>query len=728
MAISLTRSQQSIIQGYCLLRQAQTPIASDEIEKRLESIDSEMPVDASLRQFALADDVRCEFKARQKHHRIQGQLPLLVENHEGDWVLVFQQTDNSFLIKHFDQAIPETVSMDDFNDTLTGRTLKVIDREGQKTQFRFNARWFIPHLLTYKHFIGELLVSALCIQCLALCIPLFFQVVMDKVIVNQAYDTLFVIGIAMAMVVITEYLLNIIRQYLSTHTSTRIDAKLGALLYEHLLKLPLGYFKSRSVGVTVMRVSQLNSIREFMTGAANTLILDCLFLWVFFAVMFLYSPLLAAIVLATIPLCFLVVWIITPRLQARLMMLYKAAAINSAFLTESLSNIETVKAHAVERPMGQTFEHQARDTMLANFYVAKLMHTQDFWVQFFQKLALAGVIYFGAKMVIAVELTIGQLIAFNMMAQHAMQPILKLTQLWRDFVQTKVSLMQIGDVLNTHPESNPNGIDGGDINEGNEKDNTEKSGLSLEVENVSFRYQTEQPFILQGLSLSVTAGSQVAIIGESGSGKSTLVKLLQKLYVAESGRLTFDEQSIEDWNLTRLRRQIAVVSQETFLFNRTIRDNIALLKPKASLDDIIEVAKVARAHEFILGLDEGYNTLVEEGGHSLSGGQKQRIAIARALLSQPRVLVFDEATSALDESTQSDLMQQIAGLSYQPTQIYIAHRLSSIKQVDQIFLLKDGRVAESGSHESLFKQSGSLYRSLWESQNQLNLSVDSVEE
>ncbi|MCY4045557.1 MAG: ABC transporter transmembrane domain-containing protein [Cellvibrionales bacterium] len=725
MAVSLSKSQHSLIAGYCLLRQADHPIAPDEVSRRLSMLHSDDSDDALLGAFSSADDVQLINKQEKNLKALKKQCPLLVENQDGVWLLLFQQVDDKALVKSSDQPMPEWVEAQALFAELSGNTFRVVDKQPSKTSFRWNARWFIPHLLRYKGFIGELLLSALCIQLLALCIPLFFQVVMDKVIVNQAYDTLYVICLAMAMVVVTECMLSITRQYLATHTSTRIDARLGALLYKHLLTLPLGYFTSRSVGVTVMRISQLNSIREFMTGAANTLVLDCLFLWVFFAVMLLYSPQLTGVVFATLPLCFLVVWVITPRLQARLMALYQAAAVNSAFLTESVNNIETIKAHAVERQVVQRFEHQTRDTLLANFYVAKLMHAQDFWVQLFQKLALAAVIYLGAKKVIAVELTVGQLIAFNMMAQHAMQPILKLTQVWRDFVQTKVSLMQIGDVLNTLPEPNPNPSEPNPSEPKSvsetvpESDLVASKGLSLGVENLYFRYHANQPHILKGVSLSIASGERVAIIGESGSGKSSLVKLIQKLYVAESGSLSIAEKPLDQWYLPHLRQQVAVVSQETFLFNRTVRENIALLNAKANLDEIIHVATVAGIHDSIMRLEEGYNTLIEEGGRSLSGGQKQRIAIARALLSQPNLLIFDEATSALDEMMQQTLMTSVAALPSKPTQIYIAHRLSSIKTVDKIIVLKAGQVAESGSHTELINAPDSIYRALWESQQSL---------
>ncbi len=698
------RELSSLIESYCLLIQSFNPLSLEALQARINSEVSHNR--QALYKALFSPEAHKWAEKRLSVSKLQAQqLPCLVKSHEGEWFLLFKRAGDQFLIKRVSKELPEQVSFAELEAIYTGYVITFKQSIKQAGIGYFDIRWFLTEIVHFKRFIPELLASAFCIQLLALMMPLVFQVITDKVIVNQATETLTVLMIALIVMTLMECLLQCSRQYVAAHTANRIDVALGKRLYDHMIRLPLLYFQSRSTGVTVMRATQLTPIREFITGAANTLVLDLFFLLAFLAVMALYSPWLAGLVALSIPLCLLVSVLITPRLQSELFTLYQATATNTAFMTEAVRGIQTVKSEALEPQVGRTFDVQTKDIVLSNFKVARLMQQQDFWIQLIQKLTLALVLWFGAKKVMSFELSIGQLIAFNMMAQHAMQPVTKLAHLWRDFVQAKISLLQIQDVLNTdaEPESAPDNNDlqiKGDIT----------------FNQVTFRFKLQHDPIVKAVSIQIEQGQSVAIIGESGSGKSTLVKLLTGLYVPESGDIEIDGQSLHAFPIAKLRQQIGVVSQDAMLFKKTIRENIALGRPSTPLSEIVEAAKQAGAHEFILQMDQGYDTVVDEGGWSLSGGQKQRLAIARALLQKPPVLVFDEATSALDEKTQHSVQQNLFNQASHCTMIMIAHRLSTIRHCDQIIVMRQGQVIERGTHEALMADNNTHYAKLWQYQ------------
>ncbi len=550
-----------------------------------------------------------------------------------------------------------------------------------------------------------MLAASAILQLFALISPLFFQVVMDKVLVHNAVSTLDVLVTVLIAVAVFEILLQTLRQYLATRTAARIDAKLGSNLYRHLIDLPMSYFKSRSVGVTVMRVNELNAIREFITSTANTLIIDLAFTVIIFVVMFYYSPLLTLIVAASIPCYIVVSFFITGPLQKKVEDLGRDSAVNNSFLTEALTGVETVKALALESQMIRRWEYQTRDFVHSNFKVQELSQLSSALIQVISKVTMVLILWVGARKVIGLELSIGQLIAFNMMANHVSQPIIRLTELWRNFVQARVSVERLGDVLNTLPEVN-----------------TSQSGFQespkghITFQNVSFRYQQDGPSILDNISLNIPAGKMVAFVGKSGSGKSTITRLIQKLYVPEKGRVLLDGQNIAAVDPLQLRQSMSIVLQDNFLFNRSVRDNISIMNPAASLDEVVEAAKHAGAHEFILELQDGYDTILAEGGASVSGGQRQRIAIARSLLTSPTVLIFDEATSALDDHSQAIIKENMNTIRENRTVILIAHRLSTVRDCDCIFVLDNGRIVEAGSHDQLLEKQDGAYKDLWQLQ------------
>ncbi|WGR69669.1 MULTISPECIES: type I secretion system permease/ATPase [unclassified Bradyrhizobium] len=568
---------------------------------------------------------------------------------------------------------------------------------------RFDITWFLGAIHKYRRLLTEVLAASLGLQLFALASPLFFQVVIDKVLVHRSMSTLDVLAVGLVAIALFETILGILRTYVFSHTTNRIDVELGARLFRHLLALPIGYFQARRVGDSVARVRELENIRNFLTSSALTLVIDLLFATIFIAVLFFYSPALAWIVLLSLPVYVAISAGATPQFQRRLDEKFQRGAENQAFLVESVTGIETLKAMAVEPQMQRRWEQQIAGYVAASFRVTSLANVASQSVQFVSKLASAAILYFGAKLVISGDLTVGELVAFNLIAGRVSAPVLRLAQTWQDFHQARLSIARLGDILNTETEPlySPS-----------------KMALAavrghITFEHVTFRYRIDGPEVLRDVHLHVPANQVIGIVGSSGSGKSTLAKLVQRLYVPERGRVLVDGIDVAQVDPAWLRRQIGVVLQDSILFNCSIRDNIAFADPATSTERVIEAATMAGAHNFILQLPNGYDTTVGERGSSLSGGQRQRIAIARALVTDPRILIFDEATSALDYESESIVQQNMTKISQGRTVLIIAHRLSALRIADRIITIEDGRLIEDGSHQDLIKSGGrysNLYR------------------
>jgi len=570
---------------------------------------------------------------------------------------------------------------------------------------RFDFSWFVPSLVKYRRLFGEVLVVSLFLQLFALVSPLFFQVVMDKVLVHRGLTTLDVLVIGLAVVVVFESILTLLRTYVFSHTTSRIDVELGARLFRHLVSLPLAYFQSRRVGDSVARVRELENIRSFLTGNAMTLVLDVAFSVIFIAVMFVYSVPLTLIVLVSLPLYVGLSLLLVPVLRARLNEKFARGAESQALLVETVSGIQTVKANALEPAIARRWDNQLAGYVSASFRTQTLASYGHEGINLIGKLVSAVTLWYGARLVIEQQLTVGQFVAFNMFAQRVTQPIMRIAQLWTDFQQTGISMARLGDILNTRTEVPPATA-------------AQLPSLKgrVQFDAVTFRYRPEAPPVLQALSVDVRAGEVLGIVGRSGSGKSTLAKLVQRLYVPEQGRVLVDGIDISLIDAAQLRRQIGVVLQENLLFHRSVRENIAITDPAAPIDAVVRVAQLAGAHEFISELPEGYDTVVGEQGASLSGGQRQRIAIARALFTNPRILIFDEATSALDYESEAVLQRNMAAICEGRTVVVIAHRLSSVRHTNRIIVLDKGRVVEEGSHDALVRDANSLYAHLWSMQ------------
>jgi subfamily B ATP-binding cassette protein HlyB/CyaB len=555
----------------------------------------------------------------------------------------------------------------------------------------------------YRRLLGEVLIASFFLQVFALLTPLFTQVVIDKVLVHKGFTTLHVLAAGMVILALFDALLGGLRTYLFAHTTNRIDVGLGAHLFRHVLSLPLAYFEARRVGDTIARVRELEHIRQFLTTNSVTVVVDVVFTIVFLVVMCFYSTTLTLIVLGSLPLYAILSVVITPIIRIRLNEKFNRGAENQAFLVESVSGIQTVKALAVEPPLQRRWEEQLAGYVQASFRTTSLITIAGQIAGFIQKVTTIAILWTGAYLVIGSELSIGQLVAFTMFSGQVTGPLLRLVNLWQDFQQVGISLQRLGDVLNTRPEPSyhPNRTTLPQI-----------AGL-ISLENVTFRYRPDGPAVLQQVSMTIPAGQVIGIVGRSGSGKSTIAKLLQRLYVPERGRVFVDGVDLAQVDPAWLRRQVGVVLQENFLFNRSVRDNIALTDPGLSMDRVLQAARLAGAHEFILDLPEGYDTVVGEQGCSLSGGQRQRIAIARALVANPRILIFDEATSALDYESEATIQRNMHQIATGRTVIIIAHRLSTVRPAHRIFVLDKGLIVEDGPHDELLKANGFYSRLHW---------------
>ncbi len=611
--------------------------------------------------------------------------------------LLVGKTDREKALVQAPGSRPRLMLRAEFEAEWDGRLLLVTRRAGLlNLARRFDLTWFLGAVLKYRHLLSEVLVASFFLQVFALVSPLFFQVVIDKVLVHRTETTLDVLVAGLACIALFEAIMGGLRTYLFAHTTNRIDVELGARLFRHLLALPLAYFQARRVGDSVARVRELENIRTFITSSALTLVIDLVFTVVFLAVMFVYSAVLTFVVIAAFPFYIAISALATPVFRQRLDEKFQRGAENQAFLVESVTGVETLKSMAVEPQMQRRWEEQLAAYVSASFRVLSLGNMATESVHLINKIVTALILFFGARFVMDGSLTVGELVAFNMLANRVNSPVLRLAQIWQDFHQARLSVERLGDILNTPPE--PQFAPG-------------RAALpplkgDIAFEHVSFRYRIDGPEILSDVSFTIPAGQIVGIVGPSGSGKSTLAKLIQRLYVPEAGRVLIDGTDLALADPAWLRRQTAIVLQENILFNRSLRDNIALAEPSVPMAQVIAAAKLAGAQDFILQLPEGYDTIIGERGATLSGGQRQRIAIARALISNPKVLIFDEATSALDYESERAIQANMAAIAKGRTVIIIAHRLSTVRSVHRILTLDQGRLAEDGTHDQLVKSGG----------------------
>lgn len=628
-------------------------------------------------------------------------LPALANGPAG-WFVIAQVSGDEAIIQppclSLDGVQPQIlkVTRDALQAMWSGELVLIATREGMGGVSRaFDVSWFIPQIVKYKRLIGEVLLVTLAINVLGLASPLFFQNVIDKVLVHNTLDTLTILVLGFGVVSVWETLFGWLRTRLYSRTSQKIDVELGTKLFRHLLGLNLSYFEARRVGDIAMRVRQLETIREFLTNASLTVLVDPFFTILFLIVMWVYSPTLFLIAALAIPCYAAVAFFITGPLRARIEEKFERSAANNALLVESIGGIQTVKAGAVEPQWQDRWDRQLAGYSQVNQKVIDLGNTGSQLIQLISKINMVLILYFGAQAVIEKDLTVGGLVAFNMFAQRVSGPVIRIAQLWQDFQQVRIAVERLGDVLNQPIEPGSGSRIALPAVKGH-----------VAFEGVKFRYGLEGAWTLEDVDLTIPAGATLGIVGSSGSGKSTLTKLLQRLYVPASGRVLIDGVDIAQIDPAWLRRQIGVVLQENLLFNRSIRENIALANPAMPLERVMEAANLAGAHEFIVRLPQGYDTPVEERGTNLSGGQRQRLAIARALVTRPRILILDEATSALDAESEEIVQKNLKAIAEGRTVIIIAHRLSAVRQCDMLITLEAGQIVERGSHAELLAANG----------------------
>ncbi|CDL83580.1 peptidase domain-containing ABC transporter [Xenorhabdus szentirmaii] len=646
----------------------------------------------------------CNIKIKNKHSinkRLDSiPLPAILFTNEGEPFILAKYDEQRVLIQNPHQEAPEILDKAEFINSWSGRWIKI-----KQNSNRFNIRWFIPEFVRQKKNLTEILLFSFVLQILALISPLVVQVVMDKVLVHQAFSTLDVLIFGLITAGLIEVLLRGLREYQYAHTANRIDIKLGLKLVQHLFGLPLLFFKSRQVGAIVTRVRELETVREFLTGSMFTLCIDVLFMFVFIYVMSQLSGVLTLVFLLSIPAYALLAWWVTPKIEQAVEKQFTHAAINTSFLTETVSGAETLKSLAVEPRFIRRWDSQTEKMVSTSYTVQQWDNRSSHLVMLLQKVTSAVIIWLGASEVLSLHMTIGQLIAFNMMVSHTQQPLAKLVQLWGQFIRSRIAIDKLGDMLNLPTEQQSGNA------------HVALQG-AVSFTDIVFRYQPDLPPAINHFTLDIRSGETVGIVGTSGSGKSTLARLLLRLYTPEHGSIMLDGIPLQQLDIESIRQQIGIVLQENFLFNKTVHENLSQSCPDAPLSAIIEAAKLAGAHDFILKLPMGYDTVIAEGGQSLSGGQRQRLAIARTLLSDPRILILDEATSALDDESQAIIQSNMASIARGRTVITIAHRLSTIRQCDRIIVLHQGQIIEQGSHDQLLQQ-GKHYRKLWQLQQEL---------
>ena len=620
-------------------------------------------------------------------------LPALANGPDG-WFVIGHLLADGVVIERPGRAA-EKVDRDRLDSLWSGELVLVAVREAADGAGRFGFGWFIPQIVRYRRLIGEVLLVTCVLNLLGLASPLLFQNVIDKVLQHNAVSTLNVLAIGFVAVAVWEAAFGWIRTRVYAETSQKIDVELGARVFRHLLALPLDYFERRRVGDTVTRVRQLETIREFLTNASLTVLVDPLFTVVFMVAMIAYSPALFGIVAVSLVGYVAVSMTLTRPLRARVEQKFERGAASNALLTESVSGIQTVKAAAVEPQWQDGWERQIAAYSAASLRVTALSSTGTQLVELIAKLSFAAILFFGAKQVMGGTMSVGALVAFNMFAQRVSGPVIRMAQIWQDFQQVRISVERLGDILNHPVERQASANADMPVMKG-----------AVRFEGVRFRYAPDTPPVLNDVTFTLPAGMSLGIVGSSGSGKSTLTKLLQRLYVAEGGRVSVDGIDVAQADPAWLRRHIGVVLQENILFNRTIRDNIALANPAMPLERVMRAARLAGAHDFIAEQPQGYDTPIVERGVNLSGGQRQRIAIARALVTDPRILILDEATSALDAESEEIIRRNLKAIAKGRTVLVIAHRLSAVRDCDRIITIERGRIVEGGTHAELITKGG----------------------
>ena len=663
------------------------------------------------RSEGLADSIdlcRCALwiglRARQNYSTIDRlsalPLPALMLTAQG-WMVLEKVDGDRLTVFMPDQADSCEYSRQEFSEFWQGELILLAEALDIPKKTKFGLAWFVPSIRKHASQFRYVLLVSLMLQLIALVTPLLFQNVIDKVLVSRSLSSLQVLGIAMLALAVFEPIYGFLRSWLFANLASKTNSELSSRLYQHLITLPLTYFQQRQTGEIIARVREMSQIRQFLTGSALSMVLDLAFVGLFLAVMFTYAAKLTFLVIGSLVLYFIFWLLVGPALRARVTREYELGADNTAFLIESVTGIETIKTTATELSFLRQWERQLASFVRASFRAKVVGILAGQGIGLIQKLTSALVLWWGVTLVIEGLLTPGELVAFNMLAGNVTQPILRLAQIWQDFQHTLISLRRIGDILDEDTEQGSGGLA-----------SVPKLAGGVSFSGVRFRYHADGQEVLRNLNIDIKPGEFIGITGPSGSGKSTLTRLLQRLYIPQHGQVLVDGIDLAIADPVALRRNMSVVLQESLLFSGTIAENIRLCSPLASDAEVMQAASLAGADEFIREQAEGYNAQVGEKGGRLSGGQRQRIALARALITNPRILLLDEATSALDYESEAAVMANMDTISQGRTVISIAHRLNTLRYADRILVLDKGEIVEQGTHQQLLDQDGT-YANLW---------------
>lgn len=653
--------------------------------------------------------VRMQFDAFSK---LREAFPLLAELANGNWVVVANvvtMTDGQQRVGVIDPlaARPEALmlSREQFEKSWSGNVvlLKRVFRLRDSEQ-PFGIRWFIPEIIKQRSLFRDVAIAALVLYGLGLVTPIFFQLVIDKVLAHQSYATLTVLSIGIVIALMFEATFTFLRRYLLLYATNKIDVRVSTRTFSHLLNLPIALFEHAPAGLLIKHMQQAGRIREFLTGRLFLGLLDALSLIVFVPVLLLYSVKLTMVVLGFTALVGLTVFMLIGPFQRRLQKLYQAEGERQALLVETVHGMRAVKSLALEPRQRRVWDDQSAEVISERYHVEKISALAQSLTGLLEKLMGVAIIVIGALDAFAGVMTVGTLVAFNMLANRVSGPLVQIVTMVHEYQEVSLSVRMLGEVMNQRPERFGMG-----------------SGLrpeikgEIEFSGVSFHYGPDRAPALDEVSFKIEPGTVFGLVGKSGSGKTTITRMIQGLYPVQQGLLKIDGADCREIDLVHLRKSIGVVLQDSFLFKGTVRDNISIAKPDATIDEIAAAARLAGAEEFIERLPRGLETDLEENASNLSGGQKQRLAIARALITDPKLLIFDEATSALDPDSEAIIRQNLRRIAEGRTVIIVSHRLSTLTDADAILVMERGKVSDVGRHEELVSRC-MTYRHLWNQQ------------
>ena len=646
-----------------------------------------------------------EYSGLTKKDLPQMVFPILIRMKDGNCLVItnYQENGEMYIIDPTFSQEAVHANGEKVLEMWTGEAILFTRRyEMEKKTGKFGFRWFMPVVGKYRKYLKNVLFVSFLLQLLGLAGPFFTKNIIDKVLVHRAADALDVLILGMALSTIFQNWMMALRGYLFTNITSKMDVALSSRLFRNITALPVKYFSKWQVGDVVSRVGELENLRSFLTGSSLTIVLDIVFATVYLIVMFVFSPVLSMVVLLLIPLFVLLNIVVAPIYKRLINDRFLIGSENRSFLIETITGIRTIKGTSIEGNFIRRYEDMLARYVNSVLRVINLANVAGVIALFLQNAFNLAILWVGAIYVMRATITVGDLIAFQMLAGQIIAPIMRLVNMWQYFQQTRVSMERLGDIMNeeTEPAFNPG------------RTTLPSIQGSIEIDRMSFRYTEEGNRVLDQIMLNIPAGKKVGIVGRSGSGKSTLTKLIQRLYIPETGRILIDGVDIAQVEPAWLRRQIGVVLQDSMLFSGTIEENIRIACPNATHEDVVQAATLAGANEFIDQMAHGYDTFVGERGSLLSGGQRQRVAIARALIADPRILIFDEATSALDYESEHIIMENLEPISEGRTMIMIAHRLSTVRNCDIIVVIDHGHVVEVGNHEELLEHQG-IYHKLY---------------